>query len=196
LGSSTHTTSPDKAYKKHDTRETLISLRHMVLSVIQHCAHYAPQQRIDILWHPYSMSLQMQRHVPPPKRRDTHREPLKVPLNLPKAHHRDYWVCYNWNSTATSWRWYVHRAHCSLVCTSEVKTSVRRSLTYPKKKKKYIKNIKKKLATRYDLVSYPTHPNPLLQAGSNPCSCGSPHPHMGSPQSKGPAASTRQRNHR
>jgi hypothetical protein len=111
----------------------------MVLSVVHYCAHYAPQQRIDILWHHYSMPLQMQRHVPPPKRRDTHREPLKVPLNLPKAHHWDYWVCCNWNSTAMSWRWHVHRAHCSLVCTSEVKTSVRRSLTYPKK---YIYNMK------------------------------------------------------
>jgi hypothetical protein len=92
-------------YKKHATQRTLISPRHMVLSVVHHCAHYAPQQRIDILRHPYSMSLQMQRHVPPSKRRDTHREPLKVPLNLPKAHYRDYRICCNWNSTATSWRW-------------------------------------------------------------------------------------------
>jgi hypothetical protein len=107
--------------KNMTLRETLISLHHMVLSVVHYCAHHAPQQRIDILWHPYSMPLQMQRHVPPPKRRDTHREPLKVPLNLPKAHHWDYWVCCSWDSTAMSWRWQVHRAHCSLVCTSEVK---------------------------------------------------------------------------
>ena len=92
-------------YKKHDTQGTLISLRHTVHSVVHHCAHYVPQQRINILWHPYSMSLQMQGHVPPPKRRDTHREPLKVPLNLPKARYRDYWICCNWNSTVTSWRW-------------------------------------------------------------------------------------------
>jgi hypothetical protein len=93
----------------------------MVLSVVHYCAHHTPQQRIDILWHPYSMPLQMQRHVPPPKRRDAHREPLKVPLNLPKAHHWDYWVCCSWDSTAMSWRWQVHRARCSLVCTSEVR---------------------------------------------------------------------------
>jgi hypothetical protein len=122
--------------------ETLISPCYIVLSVIQHCAHYTPQQRIDILWHSYSVSLQMQRHVPPPKRRDTHREPLEVPLNLPKAHHRYYWVCYNWNSTTTSWRWYVHRTLCSLVCASKEKTSVSILLhtqknTYtPKNKKK------------------------------------------------------------
>jgi hypothetical protein len=123
--------------------ETLISPCYIVLSVLQHCAHYTPQQRIYILWHPYSVSLQMQRHVPPSKKRDTHREPLEVPLNLPKTHHRCYWVCYNWDSTTTSWYWYVHWAHCSLVCTSKAKTSVntllhtQKKYTYtPKKKKK------------------------------------------------------------
>jgi hypothetical protein len=84
----------------------------------------------------------MQRYVPPPKRRDTHREPLKVPLNLPKAHHRYYWVCYNWNSTTTSWRWYFHWAHCSLVCTSKAKTSVSTLLHTQKNIYIYTKNKK------------------------------------------------------
>jgi hypothetical protein len=103
--------------KKHDRRETLISPRDVVLCVIQHCAYYTPQQRIDILWHPYSVPLQMQRHVPPPQRRDTHREALEVPLNLPKARHRYCWVCYNWGTATTSWHWNIRWAHCSPVCT-------------------------------------------------------------------------------
>ena len=93
----------------------------MVLSVVHHCVHYAPQQRIDILWHPYNVSLQMQRHIPSPQRRDTHRKALEVPLNLPKAHHRYCWVCYNWGTTTMSWHWYVDQMHCSLVCTLKAK---------------------------------------------------------------------------
>ena len=63
----------------------------------------------------------MQRHVPPPQRRDTHRQALEVPLNLPKAHHWYCWVCHNWGAATTSWHWYVRRTHCSLVCTLKAK---------------------------------------------------------------------------
>jgi hypothetical protein len=68
----------------------------------------------------------MQRHVPSPQRRDTHRKALEVPLNLLKARHWCCWVyynwfCHNWGAATTSWHWYVHRTHCSLVCTLKAK---------------------------------------------------------------------------
>jgi hypothetical protein len=101
-----------------------------------------PQQRIDILWHPYSVPLQMQRHIPPPQRRDAHSKALEVPLNLPKAHHRYCWVCYNWGRHDVLAL--VYPLGALLPCLHiENKTSVKNSLTYPKKYI-YIKNLKNK----------------------------------------------------
>jgi hypothetical protein len=101
-----------------------------------------PQQRINILWHPYSVPLQMQRHVPPLQRRDTHRKALEVPLNLSEACHRYFWVCYNWGAAMMSWHWNIHWAHCSLVC--KLKTKHLLTLSYIPKKGHIHKKLKKR----------------------------------------------------
>jgi hypothetical protein len=90
------------------------------------------------------MSLQMQGHVPPPQRRDTHRKALEVPLNLPKAHHWYCWVCYNWGTTTTSWHWNIRWVHYSLVCTSKTEHLLN-TLLHTQKKYICIKNLKNKL---------------------------------------------------
>jgi hypothetical protein len=75
----------------------------------------------------------MQRHVPPPQRRDIHRKALEVPLNLPEAHHRYCWVCYEWGAATTPWYWYINWAHFSLVCMLKMKHLLKTLLHTQKK---------------------------------------------------------------